>query len=137
MQLPTWLTITAASAGGLTFDYLYDDGPNKVVTSTDRVTLDLAQGTYTVKGSDPAPELYKLSGADELKDGRGVLVLTGTGTDSKKPADIRTTLTIRRNLLTWLEEVRPAGSAQAFAFRHRYTFTRAEHPAPPSPAIQK
>ena len=79
-------------------------------------------------GSDATVERYKIEGLDRLKDGRDKLSLLGPGRDNNKPAEIHTSLTIGRNLLIWLEEVRPAGSSEPFVFRHRYTFTRADPP---------
>ena len=54
---------------------------------------------------------------------------TYTESDNGKPSETRITLTIRRNLLTILEETRPAGSSDPFAFRHSFCFTRATPPA--------
>ena len=109
-------------------DYVYDDGPAKTVTEHDVLALDLAQSRYRVTG-EKSVEQYTIAGAETLKDGRGTLILTGSGNDNNKPAKIRTTWIIRCNLLSWEEEVRPAGSMVPFTFRHRYTFTRAQPPA--------
>ena len=132
VQLPTWLHI-GTQPEGLRFEYTYDDGPSKVVFSNDTVVVDTGARTYRVMGTDNLAESYTMTGVETLKDGRGTLMLTGTGKDNDQLAEIRTTWTIRRNLLSWLEEVRPAGSTEPFTFRHRYTFTRAETPAPPIP----
>ena len=128
VQLPTWLTIRPAPEG-VFFDYVYDDGPTKIVTEHNTLVLELAQARYRVMGTDAVLEQYAIAGAENLKDGHGVLILTGPGKDSGKPANRRITWTIRRNLLSWEEEVRPAGSNEPFVFRHRYTFTRAQSPA--------
>ena len=130
VQLPTWLTISSAPEGVL-LDYTYDDGPGKTVVSHSTLFIDTATGTYKVTDASAAPESSSIAGLGTLRDGLGTLVLSGQGTDNKLPAEIRTTWTIRRNLLSWLEEVRPSGSNAPFAFRHRYTFTRAEAPLPP------
>ncbi len=132
VQLPTWLTIKKAPEG-IFFDYVYDDGPNKVVSEHHAVVIDLKQNTYKVMSTDAVAESYIVAGADKLKNGRGELILTGDGKDADKPAQIRTTWTIRRNLLSWLEEVRPAKSDAPFVFRHRYTFVRAETPTANAP----
>ncbi len=128
VQLPTWLSISAQPEG-LRLAYVYDDGPSKVVTEEDSVVIDGNTGSYTVVGTNRIIQRSTVAGLDQLKDGRGILTLSGAATDNKMPAEIRTTWTIRRNLLSWLEEVRPAGTTGAFAFRHLYTFTRAEAPA--------
>jgi len=132
VDLPTWLSITA-NGPALSEHFIYDDGPAKTVDSTDTVTLDPAAGLYTETSAGKAAQVYKVTGYDKLKSGRGELVLSGAGTDNDKPAEIRMTLTIRRNLLTWTEETRPAGSSEAFAFRHAYRFTRAKAPTVTSP----
>lgn len=126
VQLPTWLTVSAAPAG-LTEHFVYDDGPNKTVDSTQLITFTPTAYTETEPGK---PTLsFQLSGFDKLKAGRGELILLGHTTDNNKPAESRITFTLRRNLLAWLEEVRVANSSEPFAFRHRYTFVRADAPA--------
>lgn len=131
VELPTWLTIRSAPEG-LLLDYTYDDGPAKTVFSHSALAVNLESRTYKVLGTDAVTESYTVTNPEVLKEGHGTLALIGTGMDNDKPAEIRTTWTIRRNLLSWLEEVRPAGSTAPFSFRHRYLFTRAE--APPSSA---
>jgi hypothetical protein len=131
VQLPTWLTI-APAATGLTRHFIYDDGPTKTVEDTDAVSVDVVASTYTETEAGKTPQVQHVSGYDGLKNGHGDLVLTGTGTDNGKPTETRTTLTLRRNLLSWVLEVRPAGSAEPFVFRHRFTFTRAQAPKLPS-----
>jgi hypothetical protein len=123
VQLPTWLTITP-SGESLSEHFIYDDGPTKTVEETDLVTLDIAASTYSETDNGKPAQVYRVTGYDKLKSGRGEIILTATTTDDDKPAETRITLTIRRNLLTWLEEVRPAGSSEPFVFRHRFTFTR-------------
>ncbi len=128
VQLPTWLSI-APSGSALREHFTYDDGPTKTVEGTDLVTFDPQALTYSDAEEGKPAQVYKVTGYDKLKSGRGDLVLIGTTTDNDKPAESRITLTIRRNLLSWTEEVRPAGSSEGFAFRHRFTFTRAQVPA--------
>lgn len=135
VELPTWLTI-APGAGGLVLTYTYDDGPAKILAERENLKLDLSAKTYTIDASvgvDTEVHTSKIDGVERLKDGRGTLVLLGPGMDNNKPAEIRITWTVRRNLLSWLEEVRPANSSEAFVFRHRYLLTRADVPAPTVP----
>ena len=127
VQLPTWLTVASAHEG-LYFDYTYDDGPAKVVSSHSTVLIDLGSNTYKVMSTDSVAETYTIAGDEKLRDGHGELVLSGPGTENGKPIDVRTTLRIGRNILTMLKETRPAGSAEPFAFRDRYVFTRATAP---------
>jgi hypothetical protein len=132
VQLPTWLSVSRTPTG-LSLHYVYDDGPSKVVDETEQLTLDIAKQTYTTLEAGHPAEIYQVSGFDALRDGRGKLVLTGSGTDNDKPAEQRITLTIRRNLVEWLLEVRPAGSELPFTFRHQFRFTRAQSPAVTAP----
>jgi hypothetical protein len=127
VTLPTWLTIKREGSG-LQFDYVYDDGPTKVVRESTRVTIDLAAKSYRVV-SDPAkaPDLYAIAGIELLKQGRGTLTLSGSGIDNDAPAEIRTTLRVGRNLLKIDRETRLPG--EEFKFRHGYTFVRATPPA--------
>lgn len=127
VQLPTWLTISSVGRV-LTEHFVYDDGPGKTVDSTQTITFDAGGQTYTEQESSKPAQVSKVAGFDTLKSGRGELLLLGHGLDNNKPAETRMTLTIRRNLLTWLEEVRPANTQEPFRFRHRYTFTRAVSP---------
>jgi hypothetical protein len=131
VQLPTWLSITSARPA-LKWNYVYDDGPTKIVTETDLVTFDPSTSSYTESDNSKPAEAFKVTGYTALREGRGQLVLSGTGTDNDKPSETRTTLTIRRNLLTILEEVRPANSTDPFVFRHSFTFTRAQAPKLPT-----
>ncbi|HEY1986708.1 MAG TPA: hypothetical protein VGG85_14930 [Terracidiphilus sp.] len=128
VQLPTWLTVSP-SGTGLSFHYIYDDGPRKTVDETDIVVLDAAKKTYTSTEAGHPAEVYTVAGLDQLREGHGQLVMTGTGTDNNQPAELRLTVTIRRNLMEWLLEERPAGSNGEFTFRHFYRFTRSKPPA--------
>jgi len=127
VQLPTWLTIAPRGAG-LALHFIYDDGPTKTVTEDDTWVFDAVAKTFSEAGSGEPVQLYQVDGLTSLKVGRGDLVLTGRTVDNDKPAESRISLTVRRNLIAWTEEVRPVGSGEAFAFRHRYVFTRAEAP---------
>lgn len=123
--LPTWLTITEGG-DGLQLDFIYDDGPTKVIRERMRLKLDAA--AEIASDRDQTRERYQVSGLDEFaKLGRGVLTLTGTGQENDHPVDVQIKLTLRRNLFTLRKETRAAG--EPFRFRHAYTFTRA---APPS-----
>ena len=127
--LPTWLTIVADPGGhSLRFAYTFDDGPAKVVRERLLVELDAAAKTVTTSDPDKTAEAAHVFGATGFEQfaqrGRGTLVLSGTDTDNGKPADVRITVTLYRNLLTWLKETRPAHSTEAYVFRDQYTLTR-------------
>jgi hypothetical protein len=126
VQLPTWLSITPAG-GRLVEHFIYDDGPTKVVDETLNVAFDVAAARYTITNDHHVAEVYKVAGLDSLHAGRGSLVITGPTLDNGRPAETRVTLTLRRNLLTWTEENR-AVATEPYAFRHSYTFTRAQPP---------
>jgi hypothetical protein len=129
VQLPTWLSITP-SGSSQTWHYVYDDGPTKVVEESDTITFDPSTSTYAESDNGKPSQTFKVTGYDTLRSGRGQLILLGSGTDNDKPAETRITLTLRRNLLTILEETRHANSTDPFAFRHSFTFTRATPPQP-------
>ena len=125
--LPTWLTILPTKEG-VKRHFIYDDGPNKTVDETDTVTIDPSGLTYSETNLGKPSLVEHIIGFEKLKNGKGDLVLVGTGTDNDKPTDTRTTLSIRRNLISWILEVRPAKSNEPYSFRHRFTFTRAQTP---------
>ncbi|MEO7038527.1 MAG: hypothetical protein ABI446_01055 [Gemmatimonadaceae bacterium] len=140
--LPTWLKITeSAEHRSLVFSYVYDDGPTKTVREHVDFVLDPATRKAMLSDRDETSSkvktsvsTYDVAGLDEFrKTGRGVLVLTGDGEDNDKPADVRITITLRRNLYTARKEVRAKGSVddQDFHFRDGYLFTRAQSPAAP------
>jgi hypothetical protein len=128
VQLPTWLEVTATGKN-LALHYVYDDGPTKVVEESEQLGLDSLAGTYTVITTKHSTMVYRAEGFNALRDGHGVLTLSGTGTENDKPSEERVTLTIRRNMVEWLLESRAAGAGEPFAFRHLYRFTRAQAPA--------
>jgi hypothetical protein len=128
VDLPTWLTI-AADGKQTTWKYTYDDGPNKVIEETNTVSVDPAAKSWAESADGKPATVEAVDGFEELKEGRGVLVLHGRGIDNGRASEVRTTVAIHRNLLEITEEVRAAGSSEAFAFRHMYRFARAARPA--------
>jgi hypothetical protein len=127
VQLPAWLTI-APIGDAFALHFIYDDGPTKTVTEDDTWRFDSVARTFSEASNGKPALLYSVDGLATLKAGRGDLILTGKSTDNNKSAESRIILTLRRNLIAWTEEVRPEGSAEPFAFRHRYVFTRATPP---------
>ncbi len=132
VKLPTWLRIEVAG-GSLQFHYIYDDGPGKTVSSTEVVTVDGARATWTTVAEatkdkpGEKPRVEVIGGLDKLRDGRGVLALTGPGLENGQPVELRTTVRVGRNLLEMLRESRVPGGE--FSFRDSYTLVRAEPPA--------
>jgi len=128
--LPTWLSIANAEPETtLKWHYIYDDGPTKIVEETDIVTFDPIASSYTEADNGKPARVFKMAGYDTLRSGRGTVLLTGAGTDNHKPSETRITLQIARNLLSILEETRPAGTSDVFVFRHSFRFTRATVPS--------
>ena len=128
VQLPTWLTIETLPNSTQRWQYIYDDGPDKLLEETELVTFDPKARTYVTKAKGKTAN-YDVSGFESLKDGRGELTITGKTTENGKSADQRITLRVFRNLITVLDETRPAGSNETYAFRHSYTFTRTDAPS--------
>lgn len=126
VKLPTWLSVGSGD-NKLTFHYIYDDGPNKVVDETITLSFDVAGSTLQITNDKGRVETYKVDGYNGLRNGRGDITLLGPTIDNNRPAECRIVIGVRRNLLTWVEEVRPT-SLIPFAFRHSYTFTRSQTP---------
>ena len=126
VKLPTWLSVGNGD-NKLNFHYIYDDGPNKVVDETLTISFDVPGSTLQITNDKGHVETYKVDGYNTLRSGRGDITLLGPTIDNDRPAECRIVIGVRRNLLTWSEEVRPT-SAVPFAFRHSYTFTRAQAP---------
>ncbi len=126
VKLPTWLRVEMAGVN-LLFQYVYDDGPTKTVTEKSTVTIDASANRYvTVGEGNKTEEVSNVEGLGRLREGRGSLTLTGTGTENDAPVTVRTTMRIGRNILEIQRETAPAG--QPFTFRHAYTFVRAATP---------
>ncbi len=128
VKLPTWLTIQrAGTSNDLAFYYLYDDGPTKTVTEVSTVRIDAAANRYSILDkAGKVEDSYEIVGLADLRQGRGVLTLTGTGTENNAPASVRTTLRVGRNILEIIRET--AVADQPFTFRHAYTFVRQSPP---------
>jgi len=125
VKLPTWLAVEAAGPD-LKLKYVYDDGPTKTVMEVATVHVDEAAGTYVVTDAKGKPELARVAGMEKLKEGRGTLVLSGTGEENDARVEVRTTLRVGRNILEITRETAAAG--QPFMFRHSYTMVRAAVP---------
>ena len=126
VKLPTWLTVEAAGAD-LRFRYTYDDGPGKTVVEVDLVRIADDGSKYKILGKDASvKDSYAITGVNSLRDGKGVLTLSGHGSENDVPVNARTTLRVGRNLLEIIRETGAEG--QPFAFRHAYTLVRATAP---------
>ena len=122
--LPTLLEATRADES-VTLAMTYDDGPNKTVKESDRLTLD-ATGKSLTWSSGSTSQRYTVRSFEAPRPGHALrLVLEGEGSDDDKPATIRETLVVGLNRMQILKETRPSGQSE-FAFRHRYELTRAQ-----------
>ena len=81
--------------------------PQKRLTSSPSILL--TPPTRNPTNGKPTQN-FPVTGYEALRSGRGQLILSGTGTDNDKPSETRVTLSLGRNLIDILEEVRPAGS---------------------------
>jgi hypothetical protein len=120
--LPTTLTVTGDGTR-FRFAYAYDDGPGKIVHDVETITLDPAANTY-VERDTSSEDIYHGDGvAAFVAHGGGRLVLTGSGTDNGRAAEVRVTIDSSSTALVMRREVRVAGS-DAFFTRHVLRFTR-------------
>jgi hypothetical protein len=126
VSLPTLLTVGRRD-GAFVFLYTYDDGNGKVVRDRETVTVDPTTGTYVVDDGTPGGrDVYRIDARDGFTDERtgGTFVALGSGTENGAPVDVRETVGITPTVFTMLRETRLKGTAAAFAFRHRYRFSR-------------
>lgn len=122
VKLPTWLRVEPAGED-LNFRYRYDDGPSKIVTEISVIRIDSEKNRYSILDRNGKLEdSYTVAGFPELRQGHGILTLTGTGSENKAAVDVRTTIRIGRNILEITRET--AVSGQPFTFRHSYTLVR-------------
>jgi hypothetical protein len=129
VKLPTWLVVEPAGAD-LRFRYIYDDGPAKTVIETVLIRIDPTAARYAIIDlTGKLEDSYAIAGLADLRQGRGTLTLTGTGTENKATVEVRTTIRIGRNILEFTRETGVSG--QPLTFRHAYTLVRAS----PPPAI--
>lgn len=99
VKLPTWLKIETAGAD-LRFRYVYDDGPTKTVTDTELIRFEPTTARYSVLGdAGKMKDNFSVAGLTDLRQGRGLLTLTGPGTENDAPVNVRTTMRIGRNML--------------------------------------
>jgi len=126
VKLPTWLGIEITGTD-LRFRYIYDDGPAKTVTESSLIRIDPVAARYdVVDAAGKVGESYSIAGLSQLRQGRGTLTLSGTGTENKAPVEVRMTFRIGRNILEISRET--AGAGQPFSFRHAYSMVRAAPP---------
>ncbi|MEN9402304.1 MAG: hypothetical protein RL091_1007 [Verrucomicrobiota bacterium] len=123
VTLPTTLTVTPTpDAPALLLAFVFDDGPNKTVRSTSRLTLDPASRSliWSDEGKPVASsDRFSLSEASPTGDR---LVFLGESMDDNKPARIRYTFLTEPG--TWRILKETTSDNPDFAFRHEYRFAR-------------
>ncbi len=130
VTLPTTLEIApqmSAEGAELVYQYVYDDGPGKIVRSTALVRIDPAESRYSSRApnAEKRDDYRIVEGlADFLARGEGSLLMLGKGIENDQPVEVRSTLTINGRDYSLLRETRLAG--QEFAFRHVYKFARVD-----------
>ena len=128
VTLPATLEIeprASAEGGELLTQYVFDDGPGKIVRSAALVRIDAAVARYSSRAPNAAKrDDYRIAeGLSAFAEkGEGTMVLLATGTENDQPVDVRTTLDVNENQYSLLRETRLAG--QEFQFRHVYKFVR-------------
>jgi hypothetical protein len=125
VTLPTTINISYLSdSTAVQMDFIYDDGPNKTVYSSDRFSLDQA-GTRLEwddpKASPPTTWRIDTLRADGVRGGV-VMVAEVEADDDNAPATLRETITVGSDTLRILKEARPIGGS--FAYRHEYLLHR-------------
>jgi hypothetical protein len=129
VTLPTTLMVARAKGEpSLVLRWVYDDGPGKLLTQTDRFVLTAAGDTLEWgAAADSIPARYAVRVFETRDEGRHLRMLLETeGSDDDAPATIRETITASARELRILREVRPAaaGAGASFGFRHEYVFRR-------------
>ena len=125
VALGTLLRVSPSKANGrLTFRYVYDDGPSKVIQDSEEVEIDFGKKLYqsyaSPTASAEASVIDKSSHLDE--HGFGKLVLVSKGKENNLDVDLRETISIQSKQLKMLRETRLPG--QRFRYRHEYTLSR-------------
>lgn len=119
VTLPTLLHAKLSADGeAVRLAFTYDDGPGKTVRDGYTLSIDLGEGILTKTDAGGADHYRMLAQANGMQS----WTLWGRGTENETPVDVRETLIVAPNALSWLRETRPGNGA--FAFRHAYTFTR-------------
>ena len=124
VSLPTKLSVTAVPAepSTLLLNFVYDDGPGKIVKSASRLSLDLTAQRliWSSEGKPSTPaDIYKLIESSPAGDR---LVFLGESTDDNKPSRIRYTFTTTPNSWRILKETTSDGPE--FSFRHEYRLAK-------------
>ena len=125
VTLQTRVVITP-SADGLTFDYVYDDGPGKTVKSVERISIAADLTSYRIRNGDGSYDVtFVAQGLREFGKASNIVVLEGKGTENDEPVDVRISIVINTDTFSMLRESRRLGAD--WRFRNHYQFKRG-HP---------
>src|ERR1044071_7832445 len=97
VNLPPELAASLSPDGrSMVWSFVYQDGPGKVVKSTETLTLDPEAGRFIFLSEDGSrKDEYQVSGLSEFsRRGQGALVLMGAGEENGKAVDVRKTITL-------------------------------------------
>jgi hypothetical protein len=160
---PRELSETNTDINSLSFRYTFDDGPGKIVRSQTAVKFDAKANVYSAQAENNGVmgkkrDEYKIvSGLDGFAGDAAAsaprtLQMLGTGEENGKAVDVRITISLLGDKLTWLRETREVRTASeakddkqvnrqeskqdskaqgaGFLFRHEYKLTRSDSLAP-------
>lgn len=123
VTLQTGLTAHPDATGGVRLDYVFDDGPGKMVRSATRLSVDLKQQILTM-ADETSTDLYRFTEMPAARGGGPVaMVLWARGQENGAPVAVRSTLTVNPDAFTLLRETRSKGGR--YLFRHEYRMVRA------------
>ena len=123
VTLPVTLRVSETSPNVLAFAYEYDDGPGKIVRSSDRITIDPAARTYRIQNSDGTYDAtFTVQGLAEFGAASRSVVLLGKGDENGVAVDLRITITADGASMTMLRESKQPGGD--WLFRNQYTLRR-------------
>jgi hypothetical protein len=123
VTLPTTLVVTAREGNMLAFEYTFDEGKGRFVTSTELVTITATPPTYRVQSGDGKSDAtFAAQGMTEIRDNAGTVILTGRGRENDQAVELRTTVTLAPATLTMRRDSRRPD--EDWQFRHQYSLTR-------------
>lgn len=122
VTLPVTLSVSGAG-NDLKFEYTYDEGKGRFVTSRDRVTIEVAPPTYRVQSADGQyDQTFDTQGLSAITDNGGTVALTGPGRENDKDVELRTTMNITPTTLVMRRDSRRPGDD--WQFRNQYSLHR-------------
>ncbi len=119
-------------AGAMRWEYTYDDGPGKTVTSSELVAIDRRAGTVTLSELDgKESERFDVIMDRQDAGGREMMVLRTMGSDDNRPATSLKTLTVQDGEFSILKLVQFDGAE--LEYRNHFTVRRSAPAADAQP----